>query len=85
MFVGTGSSLPQRIAPERGFTQVNCKHKTRLKRLAGPNTNLLRKFVNYCRKKVYNIGSIGDNEKNIYNFDTRTTTQITIRLKLLLL
>ncbi len=62
MFVGEARGLPQSGTPERCFTLVGsgltCKHQTRLERLSqNKHCSLLRKFVNYARKKFYNIGA----------------------------
>jgi hypothetical protein len=56
-------SLPYSGAPERFFNRVgSCftnRHWTRLERLAmDKHYSLLQKFVNYDRKKLYNLGQI---------------------------
>jgi hypothetical protein len=61
LFVGKGRSLPYSGAPERFFNRVgSCftnRHYTKLERLAmDKHSSLLRTFVNYGRKKFYNIG-----------------------------
>jgi hypothetical protein len=60
MFVSEARSLPKSGAPERSFTQVGsgliCQHKTRLEKLARDKpSGLLLIFINYGRKKFYNI------------------------------
>ncbi len=59
MFVGEARSLPQGGAPERCFTRVRsgltCKRYTRLER-QNKHPSLLRKSINYGRKKFYNTG-----------------------------
>ncbi len=60
MFVGKASCLPLSGGHEGYFTQVGsgltCKHYTRLEKFASDkHSSLLRKFVNYGRKKFYNI------------------------------
>jgi hypothetical protein len=59
--VGEARSLPKSGAPEMCFTQVGsgltCKHQTRLDSLArDKHSSLIRKIVNYDRKKFYRIG-----------------------------
>jgi hypothetical protein len=59
--VGKARSLPYSGAPERFFNRVgSCftnRHETRLERLAmDKHSSLLRTFVNYGHKKLYNIG-----------------------------
>jgi hypothetical protein len=61
MFVGEAKNLPYSGAPEQYFTHVGSgltqKYKVRFERLAMvKHTNLLRKLVNYRRKKSYNTG-----------------------------
>ncbi len=61
MFVGRARSLPQSGSSERCFiclgSSLASKYQTRLERSASDkNSSLLRKFVNYGRKKFYNIG-----------------------------
>ncbi len=60
MFVGKARSLPKSGAPKRCFIWAGSgsTHKlTRLERLGRDKpSSLLRKFVNYERKKFYNIG-----------------------------
>jgi hypothetical protein len=55
MFVGKVMSLPKSGVPERCFTQVGsalpANIRLVLKGLLGTNTKLLRKSVNYSRKK----------------------------------
>jgi hypothetical protein len=56
MFAGKARSLPKSRAPERYFTWVGSalkiKYKARLERLVrDKHTTLLRKFVNYGRKR----------------------------------
>jgi hypothetical protein len=56
--VGEARSLPLSGAPEWCFTWdgsgLTCKHQTKLVRLAmDKHSSLLRKSVNYCRKKFY--------------------------------
>jgi hypothetical protein len=65
MFVGEARSLPKSGAPERFFTRVGSsltrKHQTRLERLAkDKHPRLLRKSVNYGRKKFYSTGPRSD-------------------------
>jgi hypothetical protein len=66
MFVGKARSQPSIGAPEKFFTPGRCfselgfgptpKHQTRLERLArDKRSSLLRKFVNYDRKRFYNV------------------------------
>jgi hypothetical protein len=60
MFVGKASDLPKSGATEKCFTWVGHglarKHWTRLERLArDKHPSLLRKSVNYGRKRFYNI------------------------------
>jgi hypothetical protein len=59
--VGKARSLPYSVAPQSFFNRVgSCftnRHWTRLEKLAlGKHSSLLQKFVNYGRKKFYNIG-----------------------------
>ncbi len=61
MFVGKAGSLPQSAASERCFiclgSSLTSKYQTRLERLArDKHCSILRKFANYGRKKIYNIG-----------------------------
>ncbi len=61
MLVGKARSLSYSGAPEKCFTQVSsgltCKYYTWSERLASEkHSGLLQKFVNYGRKKFYNIG-----------------------------
>ncbi len=49
------------VMPERDSTEIgsvlSCKHQTRLLKFArDKHSSLLQKFVNYGRKKFYNIG-----------------------------
>jgi hypothetical protein len=61
MFVGKARSLSYSEASEKCFTRVGSngtrKHELRLERLAmDKRPNLFQTFVNYGRKKLYNIG-----------------------------
>ncbi len=61
MFIVNSRGLSYSGAPERCFTWVGsgltCKHVTRLERLArDKHSRLLRKYVNYVRKKFYSTG-----------------------------
>jgi hypothetical protein len=60
MFEGEAKSLPKSGAPERCFTQVgsdlNCKHQTRLEKLArDEHSSLLRKSVIYGQKSFITL------------------------------
>jgi hypothetical protein len=61
LFEGMARSLHKSEQPERSFPWVGLgltrKHSTRLERLAKEkDSNLLQRFINYGRKKFYNIG-----------------------------
>jgi hypothetical protein len=54
MFVGKARTYPIEVGVALGLAH---KQKTRLERLAWlSHFSLLQKFVNYVRKKFYNIG-----------------------------
>jgi hypothetical protein len=71
LFVGKARSLSYSEAPERlvnraasCFTNI---HLTRLERLANDvRSSLLRKLVNYGRKKFYSTGARGLFKKNFF-------------------
>ncbi len=61
IFVGKTRSLPKRctfhLLHSRVGSSLTCTHYTKPQRLAvDKRSSLLRKFVNYGRKKFYNIG-----------------------------
>jgi hypothetical protein len=63
LFVGKAKGLPKSGASESFFNRVrSCftnKHLIRLEKIAGDkHLSLLRKFVTYGRKKLYNIGPV---------------------------
>ncbi len=69
-FVGKARSLPHYGAGERCFTQIyyilTCKHSTRLEKPAkDKHPSLIRTFINYGRKKCYNIGSWSQYHKTL--------------------
>ncbi len=71
MFVGKARSLPQSGAHERCITLVgsvlNHNNQTRLERPArDQHSSLLRTFVNYGRKKVYNTEPWGQCYKTFF-------------------
>jgi hypothetical protein len=60
-----------KFSPKRCFTRVGSgltrKHETKLVRLARDKcSSLLRKFVNYGRKKFYRIGSWGQRYESFF-------------------
>ncbi len=66
MFVGKARSLPESGVLFGCSTQVGYslthKHQSRLERLArDKHSSLLRTFVNYGRKKFYNVDPMGPN------------------------
>ncbi len=82
MFTGKARSPPLSGVPERCITWVGsgltCKHYTRLERLARhKHSSLLRKLVNYARKKFYSIGP----RTTVANDETAATTTTIFRLR----
>ncbi len=79
LFAGKPRSLPYSNAIQRFFNRVSScftnRHQTWLERLAlDKHSSLLRKFVNYGRKKFYNIGPWCQSYKKIYGCNLRLFT-----------